>query len=301
MATSVFIMLLGILVAITDSTLRSLRGARSQAEAFQSAREALDLISRRLSQATLNTYLAYDSPSSPTRYLRRSVLRFVIGPAAGFLGAGTGPGSAVFFQAPLGRATNNSNRQLNELLNTCGFFIRRGADAERPGIVPGAARSRYRLMELQTTSQDMSVYAASNHPATYGDWFTAPAAGNYSRLVAENIVLLVLRPMKAGATPGVREDLSTDYTYNSVLNASNNPQPATAHQLPPFIDVTLVAVDEAGFARQGEPALDFSDLFLDVTKYDTNMDAVAKRLQDAKLEYRDFRTSIALPNSKWSE
>ena len=60
---------------------------------FREARTAFDIITRNLSQATLNTYLDYDNnyltaadpaaatTTAPTRYERKSDLRFVCGPA----------------------------------------------------------------------------------------------------------------------------------------------------------------------------------------------------------------------------
>ena len=89
----------------------------SKVSQFREARLAFDLISRNLSQATLNTYseMRYDSIGkdqtqqdikSARSYFRQSELQFVSGPTTQLLtpggGSGLYPGHAVFFQAPLG-------------------------------------------------------------------------------------------------------------------------------------------------------------------------------------------------------
>ncbi len=297
-ATAVFMLLLVLLASVSNQSLGLLKSTRSQAEAFQNGRVALDLIARKISQATVNPYWALDDPTDPTRYLRQSRLRFLIAPTADLLGAGAGPGSAIFFQAPLGRSPDN--RQLVLALNTCGFFVQRGTDANHPAVA-GLPSSpiRYRLMDLQSTAEGMTAFAAS----TPGDrtWFTQLITDGEARPVAENVVLLVFRAMRASGS-ALGTDLTTDYVYDSAANATADPQPATANQLPPFVEITLVAVDDASYARAGEPVLNaLAGLFQNVSRYDQDMLDAEDALKAAKLDYRIFRTRVALANSKWSE
>ena len=109
---------------------------------FRQARDGFDAISRRLSQATLNTYWDYDDPNVPTRYIRQSELRFLSGPTEGLAGATGGgrrwPTHGLFFQAPLGVSQPGADELtgMTTLLNSWGYFIEFGSDtAFRPDIL----------------------------------------------------------------------------------------------------------------------------------------------------------------------
>jgi uncharacterized protein (TIGR02599 family) len=65
-----------ILVSILDQTQKTWRFTRTKVEQFSGARAAFEAMTRRLSQATLNTYWAYDDPAKPTRYIRQSSCGF---------------------------------------------------------------------------------------------------------------------------------------------------------------------------------------------------------------------------------
>src|SRR5437867_2293961 len=69
---AILVLLLLVLVSITDATRKTWSYTSSKIEQFQDAREAFESITRKLSQATLNTYWDYDNPLTPTRYLRQS-------------------------------------------------------------------------------------------------------------------------------------------------------------------------------------------------------------------------------------
>jgi uncharacterized protein (TIGR02599 family) len=100
---------------------------------FREARIAFDILSRNLSQATLNTYIDYDNnylatagsssatSTAPSNYIRRSELQFVCGPASSLVTATGGgpselPGHAVFFQAPLGVTNTPAYAGLDRLM-----------------------------------------------------------------------------------------------------------------------------------------------------------------------------------------
>ena len=71
-ATAVFIVLLGIILAVTNSVSATIRHSTAGLEASSAARTGFDLINRYLSQATLNPYWDYDNPLAPTCLLYTS-------------------------------------------------------------------------------------------------------------------------------------------------------------------------------------------------------------------------------------
>jgi uncharacterized protein (TIGR02599 family) len=159
--------------------------ANSKVTAFREARMAFDVITRNLSQATLNTYwTTIDNPLpndaanqkrfQASKYVRKSELQFVSGRTTGILTAASGspdvyPGHAVFFQAPLGVtrlvgggvAINTEN--MTNLLSARGYFVSWGDDQGfRPAFLNGAGtvglRYRYRLMEYSPTAESNRIY-----------------------------------------------------------------------------------------------------------------------------------------------
>ena len=128
-----------VLLGMTDQTQRLVRSTSAKVEQFQDARVAFEAMTRRLSQATLNTFWDYDNPTQPTRYIRAAELRFRSGPMKNLTGgAGLGglqPGHGVFFQAPIGLVDplkSPSLIPLDHLMNTWGYFIETGSDADGP-------------------------------------------------------------------------------------------------------------------------------------------------------------------------
>ncbi|MDQ3623942.1 MAG: prepilin-type N-terminal cleavage/methylation domain-containing protein, partial [Verrucomicrobiota bacterium] len=134
-----------VLISITGQSSDVWRQARSKIDQFRGARDGFESITRRLSQATLNTYLDYyDNKGrrrtqanvktfAPTSYGRYSELRFVSGPAEQLLEEATvpRPTHAVFFQAPLGFVEDFAEfRGLDNLINTWGYFLEFNSDME---------------------------------------------------------------------------------------------------------------------------------------------------------------------------
>ncbi len=176
--------------------------ANSNVSQFREARIAFDILTRNISQATLNTYyqnefdtLANDSVGDTVtkakNYIRQSELQFICGPAAGASGvlggsASTYPGHAIFFQAPLGvtslvaasGATVANTESLVNLLCGRGYFVAWGSDeAFRPPFLSALktvpTRFRLRLMEYSPTSEKNRIYQASLRPITAHskEWF----------------------------------------------------------------------------------------------------------------------------------
>jgi uncharacterized protein (TIGR02599 family) len=70
-AIAVFCIMLALVFSVVNHTSGVWRRSSDKIQAFQEARLAFEALTRNLSQATLNSYLDYDSVESPTRYLRK--------------------------------------------------------------------------------------------------------------------------------------------------------------------------------------------------------------------------------------
>lgn len=249
---------------------------------FREARTAFDILTRNLSQATLNTYIDYDSnyiatagssaaASAPASYVRNSDLQFICGPASSLVTGGGGsdalPGHAVFFQAPLGVTNSPSLVGLDRLLCARGYFVQYTSDENWiPAFIPpGNSSFRYRLMEYSPPAENNLIYPAGANGTVTQTWFSGAGVSSGSssattipvtRPVADNIVALIISPrreLKPGEEAETAEtqatgttEIATNYQYDSTLvNLPTTASPlGTQHLLPPLIRVVLVAVDE---------------------------------------------------------
>ncbi len=132
------------------------RHTMGKIDQFRSARNGFEAMTRRLSEATLNTYYDYfDSngnsstsgsyTGTPSYYGRQSELRFISGP--GLAGTATStpprPTHSIFFQAPLGfvapvsssDTTYTQYQGLNNLVNTWGYYLEFADDQQRPSFM----------------------------------------------------------------------------------------------------------------------------------------------------------------------
>ena len=374
-------LMLVMLERLTSSTQKTLTSTTGKIEQFRDARQAFEAITRRLSQATLNTYWDYARDSTtgaPTAYIRQSELRFVSGRTDALLdgtAAANRPTHAIFFQAPLGLVADAASYHgLDNLLNTWGYCIEYGDDKlTRPGFLalldpPPAPKNRFRLMEMHEPSESFSLYlkeAQKNQgaPPVGGNdayiektWFSDPnsdpdpekkylplgLAGAKERpavhVLAENIVALVILPKltKADQTaPGnsaqyTDGSLSPHYLYDSKSTSNDSdtspyfPPTGTGdpalnpkNQLPPIVQVTMVAVDEASFGRllaggNSGPATalmtTMDGLFKTVGDtvnpanegYAKDLQTLQTALQSYRLNYRVFTTAVSLKAAKWS-
>ena len=285
----------------------------ARTEQFQKARQALQTISSRLSQATLNPYWRVETNSSgtPVRYARQSDLRFLSGPAASLTTiAGPASGSAVFFQAPTG-FSSQSAAQLVNALNTWGYFIEYGSDAPsyRPPFLSStgvAPKNRFRLIEFTDPSDKLQIFKyTSGMPAYSGkDWFSAPLATQANRRVlADNIVALVVLPRLPAVDDSTKSALSPGYLYDSTQTNGNkalNPR----HQLPPIVDLAVVALDDRSVRRieWGSTAPDFGagSLFLLPANLDADLNTLRNNLAARGLNAAVFRISVPIAAGRWS-
>ena len=360
--------ILVMLVQITSTTQKTFTSTVGKIEQFRDARQAFEAMTRRLSQATLNTYWDYYPPlttanSVPSAYVRQSELRFVSGSTQTLLPDSTNrPTQAIFFQAPLGVVSDTADYHgLDNLLNTWGYCIEFSSDAaNQPPFLtsmarPPVAHYRFRLVELQEPSDSFSLYlkeaALSNNSTTPPNvlnalyyttsWFCDPSnsslplgqVGATNRPVhalADNVVALILLPklskedqnttQNSGGSTGSYTDssLSPYYLYDSTSTSNNSPNlhnTATTdaalnprNQLPPVVQVTMVAVDETSYNRsQGSkttaPSLFANTLFgssASSSSYTSDLQTLGNSLQSQRLTYRVFTTEVSIKAAKWS-
>lgn len=317
-ASAVLALLLVAMLSMTDQVQKTYRSTLGKAEQFREARVAFESITRRLSQATLNTYWDYDSPTTPIKYLRQSELRFLSGNASGSSGllsavspAISSTTHAVFFQAPFGFTSNSTAYGgMESMVNTWGYFIEFGSDsALRPDPVNTAGvpeKYRFRLYEMMEPSESLSLYkytgnSTASKTYTGKTWFTDPLdkTNRSSLVLAENIVALIFRPLDPS-----NASLTTNYTYDTAGDGAIATQTASEHQLPPYIEVTMVAIDETS-ARRLEagatpPDLGLTVLFQTVSNYDTDLENLRKNLADKRINHRVFTANVSIQGAKWS-
>lgn len=279
---------LSILLLISAQVIGQVQSTWSASNArvsqFKEARTAFDILSRNISQATLNTYIDYDNnylktptggsaaASAPSSYVRKSELQFRCGPAATLIpgagGSARTPGHAVFFQAPLGISNDPTLVGLDRLLCARGYFVQFSSDATWvPSFIPATEfKHRYRLMEYSPPAEMNSIYAA----ATAADgriastWFdkagstaTSSSSGAaatipITRPVADNIIALIVSPRRE-PRDNLEQEGPTGPTQIAPLYSydSSNPGPAQ-HLLPPMVKIVLIAIDDKSAIRLEE-------------------------------------------------
>jgi len=331
---SVLTVVMLLLLSITDSTQRIWKQTAQRIDAFRSARTAFESMTRRISQATLNTYWDYDSTTAPTRYVRRSELRFISGnipQVATALSPIPNPSHSVFFQAPLGLVSDITDYGgMENLLNTFGYYIAVTSDAAtRPPFLATPAHTRFRLMELSEPSEALTLYTYSNGNPGYKttEWFATPlTSSSNSHIIADNVIALVLLPKLSPADETAITHSAATGTYLALYyNYDSSPltwPPAStqlsANQLPPLVQVTMVAIDESSASRletisNGNAATMVSKLGLgglfqtagnltDNTQagYAQDLKTLTDTLQSLHLNYRIFSSEISIRGAKWS-
>lgn len=291
----------------------------SSIDSFQQARAAFSTVTRRLSQATLNSYRDYYDVSAKNftypnlvpaqvEYRYRSELHFISGAAVDLIPP-TVPGTerpthAVFFQAPLGYSSKQ-NAPLRSLLNACGYYVEYGTDdPSRPDFVSARSAPRYRLYEMLQPSEDLSIYRYSIlSGAAWLKRMNADSLAANSHVLAENIVALILLPQRRVDDSGI----APRYAYDSRAWQSGRTTlgELTQNQLPPLVQVTMVVVDEASARKQQEggdrlKGLIDPALFQDAALYNRDMEQLQGKLKE-NFRYRCFQTTVSLAASTWSE
>jgi len=331
-------MLLVVMASMVTQTSTAWRSTKGKIEQFRQARDAFEAMSRRVSQSTLNTYFDYQDASGntrttnnsatfvPARYARQSELRFISGP--GLAGTATStpprPTHSIFLLAPLGVVDNSTNYGgLQNLLNTWGYYVEYADDSQfLPAFLTSLKRNRFRLMELMQPSETMSLYTYTSGNSTYTNraWFTDALATSPPpvHVLAENVIALVLLPklsaedIAALGSSYSDASLSPNYTYDSTTTSADanlNPK----NQLPPVVQMTVVAIDELSAKRIGAAGMDginttLNGLFTTAgSTIDPTVAGFAKDLKTLEayliqkhINYRIFTTDISIKGAKWS-
>lgn len=319
---AVVTILMLIFATLTDRTANIWRSTRGKVSQFQQARDAFETISRNLAQATLNTYLDYydstgarrDAANSatfqPDRYGRHSELRLQSGPAATLLEqpAAQAPGHALFFYAPLGESGAPANTALHHLLNLTGYYITYGEDTERPDFLPTVPTYGFRLYEFKQRSENLIRPGAGRWP---------PDVTNHpdAHIIARNIVAITFLPklpsQGPAGDPSIDADgnaLAPNYEYDTLTagQAGVRKELNSLHQLPPIVEVTMVAIDDASAERIGRdstpPDLGLSGLFqnADPLSRKADLETLLETLRAKRLNPRVFTTEVSLKSAKWS-
>lgn len=334
-ASAVITLIFAMLVSMTDQTQKLVRSTAGKVEQFREARNAFDSMTRRISQATLNTYWEYAYRTEyqtlagkqvpvrvPDRYQRGSELRFRTGPMVE-LTRGKGPNDSVqtthgvFFQAPNGHVEDPSKfGALDHLLNSWGYFIEFGTDeCSMPPCVVGRVepRKRFRLMEFMEPAEKLRVY--SHQAPRVTEWFAPLLAykDRPVRTIAENIVGLVIMPRLDRTTEEARRalrksvTLAPGYRYDSTTSSAD-PELNPKNQLPPVLQITMVAVDEESARRMSAAnekhptgGIDFGQFFRKPETYESDLSAFEQHLSNQhRAAYRVFTTNVSIRGAKWS-
>jgi uncharacterized protein (TIGR02599 family) len=345
-SVAILAMLMALVAMMFDSSSKLWKSAGAKTATFQSARTAIGTISRQLGQATLNSFTDYARDASGnivssgnstsgnrTAHVRQSNLHFLSGPPEKFgypemTTALQCHSHAVFFQAPLGYSDNATlTGGLNSAVNVCGYYVEFSDDSGgRAGFISGApnARWRYRLMEVRQPTEANGVYGSTfdytaGTPRGYNiGWLKPglklidggqPNSAGPRRVLAENVIAMVLLPVLSLADPRYSETfLTDDYVYNSRLYLDNPNAPKasrTRNSLPPVMQLMLVAIDEPSAKRLAEkngdiapfgPASDMpvSGLFSDPEQLASDMAKLTKYLQDNRIGHRVFTSDILI-------
>lgn len=315
---AVLAMVMVLLLNLVGKVTSLWRGSVGSIAQWQGARRGFEAMTRQISQATLNTTWAYFdasgnlTSSDPVSYGRYSDLHFVSGPASTVLpGIPQTVSQAVFFQAPLGRASDASLRGLPNLLNVCGFFVQfNGSAAFAPDAeVFSRVRNkfRFRLMQVNESAEGMSVFATQG-PTNFS-WITKPVASGAARPLAENVIALFLLPRFSRLDTSGQAILAPEFYYNSRRRFEFSDESVTGntlHQLPPLIQVTMVAIDESSAIRLEEqygsamPPLIPTGLFDQAADFDADLESFEDHLTSLGLRHRTFTSVVAIRAAKWS-
>ncbi|MEM8953559.1 MAG: Verru_Chthon cassette protein C [Verrucomicrobiota bacterium] len=318
---AVLSVLLVMMLQLLGTTQKTWENTTNNASRYKEARLAFETVSRKLKEATLNQFwdYQYDSNAKPIRYTRESDLHFVSGKMNDIAGTDTlrFPTFGVFFQAPFGYQEERSSRGLTQSLNSWGYFIEYSDDKSQiPPFLQNTVQKkhRFRLVEFRKPVDEMDIFNNTEErrdsfgPADnfwFEDHVDSPADAAYRRVVADNIVALIVSPLRADPSDASNV-IPLPYEYNSRAGKSETSPHArqTLHLLPPLVRITMVAVDERSAAQRDwstrPPPLVPDYLFQFPEDYEKDMELLTEALTDQNLDFNVFSTTFPMPAAKWS-
>jgi uncharacterized protein (TIGR02599 family) len=346
-ACAVFAVMMVLMAVAINQMSSAIKVSSNKVEAFEGARDGMESVTRLLGSATLNTYWDYfissggsyvslgTNTNTPAIYGRQSDLQFIINDqsqnANGGLLAKATTGTltmvthGIFFQSLQGYSTNTNSSFVNPpgTLNKCGFFVAFGNDPSEVNFSGGGAASivnkpRFRLYQwIPSTDNTLGMNTTTgmlSNSTTKNPIWDRPSWYNESFPLAENIIAFVVRVPDTNNPAGAAT--ATNYFWNSKTNwpSSTSIQPSQMNELPPFVDVTMVAVDETvanrllvggatnspAAASQALAGVDITTLFTTASNYTNDLTKLEQGLTSKHVPYRVFSTTVQLPGSKWS-
>ena len=321
---AVLALIMVMLLSITDATSKTWKGTTEKMQAFEESRAAFDRITSLLGQSTINPYWDYDNLTNPTKYERTSELQFLSLPMALLPKDATAfPTHGIFFQAPTGKVADKAALgNLPLLLNAYGYFVEYGPD-DRPSWLPASVtpRYRFRLKEWRVPSENWNLYqkTSGTTPASTGknysgtDWIdlAAPAA----KTLAENVIALVIYPKNTeNASTALSLAEPDTFVYNSRTASVTTEGTNQKHQLPPEVEVIMVAIDETSAIRKwnnagAAPALT-AGLFqkpkiagsdTTPTQLEADLKTLADSLNTQNIKYITLRSTVKIRGARWSQ
>ena len=313
-AMALLLLVVGLSAGILSATQDVWKRVSSQTEQQRGARQSLDTVSRRISQAVLNPYwsVVYDNTTGqPRRFERASELRFLVSPAASIVSTAAEAGTAIFFQSPTGYFSDGSG-ELGSALNTWGYFIEYGSDQSyRPDFLASAGvpeQNRFRLIEFLDPSDNLEVFRRTSAMPDYigREWFTTPLASPLrKRILAENVLAFVVMPRLSSLEDPSGIALASNYAYDTTARNPDkrfNPR----NQLPPVVEIAAVVLDSRSIAKINwgtsppDLGIAMNSLFKDPAKLNKDLEDLRLALRGKNLEARIFRQTIPIPSARWS-
>ena len=314
-AMTVLSILLLMLTELLNQVQRTWTYSENRISQFREARVGFDVITKNLSQASLNTYWDYDrdADGKVLRYKRQSELNFITGQASALSLDGDTVTHGLFFQAPLGRSDRYNN--LSALYNARGYYVEFGDDKKfKPLFVSAEPKYRFRLMEYLPPAEENQVYNDGDEEryndtdAIYTNWYNYKM-DEFTHPLADNIIALVISPRESVGDTGSDSKatkIAPSYSFNSNKpSARFNGKPP--QQVPPLVKVTMVAIDEAsairfdkGASQPREIATALAGKFKSANSFSRDLEALEESLRKSDVNYRVFSSMVPIRSSKWS-
>ena len=182
-----------------------------------------------------------------------------------------------------------------------------------------APKYGFRLKEWKVPSESLTLYSqSSGNPNYLGaaslGWidFTS-AASLKAHTLAENVIALIVTPKITVSGTSATVLANSGYVYNSRNDstAAGAVDTQQKHQLPPVVEVILVAIDAVSAQRlcvnATPPALVDPLLFQDPSLLDDSgavpgdLTKLQKSLDQKKIRYIVLRSTVMLRAGRWSD
>jgi uncharacterized protein (TIGR02599 family) len=198
------------------------------------------------------------------------------------------------------------------LLNAYGYFVEYGPD-DRPAWLPASVspRNRFRLREWRVPPENWTLYKKTSGTAGKSylgsasyDWIdlASPAA----KTLAENVIALVVNPKNTESVALSTSLAEADtFVYNSRTDSATAEGKNQKHQLPPEVEVIMVAIDETSALRKWNnadtaPALT-EGLFEKPANLEDDLDKLIAKLNAEGIKYITLRSTVKIRGARWSQ